>query len=258
MTHAPTTISIQLWHAAVSIEEAMHPKLRGTPFAIADLGGVQPRIVDANDAARSLGVRTRMTVAQAMERAPRLVLRPQNTQRLDAFLKVYKRLGKRWGSVVRHAGADLMLVTTSLTLLERTSLFLKIQAACWRELECQVTVGMGSTPTYAELARRGLRQPGWQYLAPQNAEILHHLPVRLLPRVGDRTAAALQASGIRTIADFAQQSPTAVLRALGRSGLQLYARARGEEVVPEPTAERAPSQLPFPTSWLFPNLATAG
>lgn len=258
MTHAPTTIAIQLWHAAISVEEAMHPKLRGTPFAIVDLTGTQPRILDANDQARALGVRARMTVEQAMQRAPRLVLRPHNPQRLNAFLKVYKRLAKHWGTVLRHSGADLTVVTNSLTMLERTSLFLKIQSACWRELECQVTVGMGPTPTFAELARRGLRQPGWQYVGPQDRDILHHLPVRLLPRLGDRTAEALQSYGIRTIADFAKQSPATIFRALGRSGLQLYAKARGEEVVPEPAPTLPKTQLPFPSAWPFPHAVTAG
>jgi nucleotidyltransferase/DNA polymerase involved in DNA repair len=142
-------------------------------------------------------------------------------------MHTFLKLARRWGTVVSINSTQLAIAVPELTLLGRTSLFLKIQNTCARELECAITVGFGPTRIYAELARRTLQKPGWEILQSSDFLKLQTIHIELLPGVGKRTAEALKRSDITSVGAFTKMPVGDVLTLLGRSGLKLYGRARG-------------------------------
>jgi DNA polymerase-4 len=220
-------VSISLWHQIASVEEALNPQLRNLPMVVANLNLDRPLVLDANASARNLGIRTRQLVSVALRRTPRLIVRPIRSAQIIGFMHTFLKLSRRWGAVVAMNSTQLTIAIPELTLLGRTSLFLKMQNACARELECGITVGFGPTQVYAELARRTLQKPGWQFLQHSDSKKLHAIRIEQLPGVGKRTAEALTKIGITSVGSFAEMPVGKVLSILGRSGLKLYSRARG-------------------------------
>lgn len=220
-------VSISLWHQIASVEEALNPQLRNLPMVVANLNAERPVVLDANAPARNLGILPRQLISVAIRRTPRLIVRPIRSAQVIGFMHTFLKLARRWGTVVSINSTQLIIAVPELTLLGRTSLFLKIQNACARELECAITVGFGSTQVYAELARRTLQKPGWQILQRSDIPRLHTIPIKLLPGVGKRTAEVLKKIGISSVGAFAEIPIGDVLTLLGKSGLKLYGRARG-------------------------------
>jgi DNA polymerase IV len=236
-------VSISLWHQIASVEEALNPQLRNLPMVVANLNLDRPVVIDANAPARNLGIRPRQLVSAASQRTPRLIVRQIRSAQIIGFMHTFLKLARRWGTVISINSAQLIIAIPELTLLERTSLFLKIQSVCARELECAITVGFGPTQIYAELARRTLQKPGWQVL---DILKLRAIRIELLPGVGKRTAEALKKVGISSIGAFSEMPIGDVLTLFGRSGLKLYSHARGfSETSPVKVVPATPLPIVF-------------
>lgn len=197
---------VRLWHFIASVEEALHPSLRSQPLVMTGAREQGERILDANDLARSLGARTGMRVAIARTRIPRLVARSWNYQRGEGFRRAFRTLAARWGRVVSVTadGQSATLIIPVANALERAAIFLHIQQACWRELECNVVVGMGPTAHFALLAASSCAEPGFRYLDNHEEATLRTIPVASIPKIGRRTARALVHLGVPTAWHFLQ------------------------------------------------------
>ncbi len=221
---ATAVAHVRLWHFVASIEEAVTPKLRTIPFAVVDGLGPTSRVIDANDLARSFGVRIGQTITVAKRRSPQLLLRSWDPQRIEGFRHAFKKLTKQWGRVLSIAGdgQGATLAIPAVNALERAAIFLHIQQACWTELECNVVVGVGPTAAFALLAAHSCAEPGFRYLDRWEETTLRTVPVACIPHIGRRTSRALVHLGVPTTWHFLQLNPDTILAQGGPSLLQLY------------------------------------
>lgn len=204
-----------------SVEQLLHPSLRGKPIAVG--GGV---VLAASYEAKAFGVRGGMPGRRARELCPQLIF-------VGGHFKDYQRLGD----------AAIKVLDDFTPLVERisideafadvagcTHLFgppAEIAAAIRRrvraELGLPISVGVARTKHLAKIASQVAKPDGLVVVDPA-AELafLHDLPVELMWGVGPVTTAKLAEMGVLTIGQLAKTP--------GRSLEQLLGPAAGEKL----------------------------
>jgi DNA polymerase IV len=215
---------VRLWHFIASVEQALQPSLRNTPFAVVDRNRLDGRVVDANELARALGVRPGLTVHRLKHRFPGVQIRQYNAERTQGFSRAFFAQAKRWGRIatIDPTGYAVTVIIPAVNALERAAVFMHIQEVCWEELECNITVGIGATVAFAKLAAAACIEPGFRYFDTHEQQALNALPVSMIPGIGRRTAAALVQLSIPTVWHFLQLDAQTVEQLGGRSLLRLY------------------------------------
>lgn len=215
---------VRLWHFVASVEQALQPSLRNVPFAIVNQQRADGHVLDASELARSLGVRPGTSVQRLRHRFPSVQVRTYNEERLQGFSRAFFSQAKRWGRIAATDGAGyaVTVIIPAVNALERAAVFMHVQEVCWRELECNITVGIGSTVAFAKLATTACVEPGFRYLDTYEQQALNTLPVSVIPGIGRRTARALVQLNVSTVWHFLQLDAQAVEQLGGRSLLHLY------------------------------------
>lgn len=215
---------VRLWHFAASVEQALQPSLRNAPFAIVNHYRPDGRVIDTNELARALGVRAGTTVHRLRQRFQTVQIRLYNEERIQGFSKAFFTQAKRWGKIAATdaPGYAVTVIIPAVNTLERAAVFMHIQEMCWRELECNIAVGIGSTIAFAKLAATACVEPGFRYFDAHEQQALNTLPVSSIPGIGRRTAAALVQLNVPTVWHFLQLEPDTIEELGGRSLLRLY------------------------------------
>jgi DNA polymerase-4 len=215
-----------------AVEELESPELRDKPLVV----GGDPRsrgvVSTANYAARTYGIHSAMSSAEALRRCPTAVfLRPRH-----ALYRQYSRVV--WDTIgeivprVERTGIDegyLDLGTVAADFTRARAVASAIQTAVRGRTSLTCSLGVASSKVVCKIAS-DRRKPGGITVVPPGTEarFLAPLAVRLLPGVGPRAEEKLRRAGIQTIGGLAELAD-AELRSLlpGSLGLLLRDRARG-------------------------------
>ncbi len=181
------------------------PSLAGKPIAV---GGPPPRgiIAAASYAVRPFGVRSAMPTAKALQLCPQLILLPPDRplyRRLhDAMRAITDRLFPltEWSSI-----DEFYADTTDLQTLhpdpEALGRLVKDELLAATGLCCTIAVATGKT--VAKIAADSHKPDGLTVVAPgTEQDFLAPRPPRALPGIGPKTAARLDALGVKTIGDL--------------------------------------------------------
>lgn len=209
-----------------SVEQRDDPTLRGRPVIVG--GGV---VLAASYEAKAHGVRTAMGGAQARRLCPNAVVVPPR-------MSAYMRASDAVFDVFRDTTPLIEAISVDEAFLDVGGLHrvsgtpvqiaAGLRAAVRDRVGLPITVGIARTKFLAKLASRQAKPDGLLLVPPdQELAFLHPLPVRQLWGVGAVTAEKLHAHGIKTVADVAELSESALASMLGAAmGRQLYALSR--------------------------------
>ena len=222
-------VDMDAFYAAVEVLD--DPSLKGKPLIV---GGMEGRgvVSSASYEARRFGVRSAMSVGQALQLCPSAVVVMPHFE--------------RYTTLSREVMALFHDVTPLVEPLSIDEAFLDVSGArrLWgspgkiaRTLRAQVrertglvcSIGVASTKHVAKIASTLAKPDGLLIVSePETTAFLAARPVRALWGVGPKAAEALEGRGIRTVADILS-SPRAVLdRALGAAmGERISQLARG-------------------------------
>jgi DNA polymerase IV len=221
----------------VAVELLRRPELRGKPVIIAGRG---PRAVvtTASYEARRHGVGSAVPAARARRLCPDGVFLapdfPHYRQRSREVMEIVAGLGVP----IEQASLDevyLDLGSVTDPVMKMSELVRRIDA----DLGLSASIGIGPNKLVAKVASDAEKPRGFVVLTREQAAA-RFAPAspRLLPGIGPRTAEALEALGIATIADL-QRAPAARLQARfgERQGRYLHERAHFRDA--SPVAERS-------------------
>ncbi len=216
-----------------AVEEILNPDLRGRPFVVGGAPGGRGVVASASYAARRFGVRSAMPTAQAIRLCPGLIFAQG-----------------RHGLYGEYSGKAMKLVRESVPVAEPISIdeaFLdltahpdpgqvvaaRLQEEIRRQFELPSSWGVASNKLVAKIATNVGKPKGLVVVPPgEEAAFLAPLPVAMLWGVGPKAQAELERAGVRTVGELASL-PIERLRALfGDRGIDLAARARGEDDEP--------------------------
>jgi DNA polymerase-4 len=212
------------------------PSLAGKPIAV---GGPPPRgiIAAASYAVRGFGVRSAMPTAKALQLCPQLILLPPDRplyRRLhDAMQAVTGRLFPltEWSSIDEFYAdtTDLQSLHPDPSALGR---LVKDELSAATGLCCTIAVATGKT--VAKIAADSHKPDGLVVIEPGSERaFLAQRPLRVLPGIGPKTAARLDALGLVTIGDLLDARWDQPLRRLFGHGLP-WIRELAEGVDREP------------------------
>ncbi|MEX0851387.1 MAG: DNA polymerase IV [Gaiellaceae bacterium] len=215
-----------------AVEELEDPELREKPLVVG--GDPQGRgvVATANYVARTFGIHSAMSAAEAIRRCPHAVfVRPRH-----ALYKQYSRAV--WDTIaeivprIERTGIDegyLDLAPVARDFVRARAVASAIQTSVRATTSLSCSLGVSTSKVVCKIAS-DRRKPGGVTVVPPGSEarFLAPLSVRLLPGVGPRAEERLRVASIATIGGLASLSDAALKTLLpGSLGPLLRDRARG-------------------------------
>jgi DNA polymerase-4 len=214
-----------------SVEEVLHPELRGKPLVIGGLPGERNLVMSCSYAARARGVRPGMALSEAARRCPEAIFRRGDSQAANRLRERMAFLVRRFTPLVEVASIDDLFADLGGCARLSGSAFetaVALRAAIRSEVGLPVTIGIAANRTMARLAGKLAKPGGVAEIRPgYEADFLTHLPVEHLPGVGHAIRSALERFAIRTVGELRLVSREVLFASFGRAGLVIHERARG-------------------------------
>lgn len=205
-----------------SIEQAVNPKLKGLPIAVA---GAKKRsvITTASYEARKYGVKTGMTIVQGLKLCPTLRIVVANFKKYEATSIEIMNILKFYGDVEVYSVDEAFVEIGNENPEAVTNCF---KSKIKEKFNITCSVGAARNKTLAKLAS-GLKKPDGFFLIKDVSEI-SHLPVSEICGIGKKIACKLALSGIITIGDFMKAPLHKIKEVMGINGVRLFYVLKGE------------------------------
>ncbi len=215
-----------------AVEELEDPSLRERPLVVG--GDPQGRgvVATANYAARSFGIRSAMSSAEALRRCPEVVfVRPRHAlyrQYSEAVWAAIREVVPTVEQVGIDEGyLDLGSVVSDFAGARKLADAVQVAVRAATALSC--SLGVSTSKVVCKVAS-DRRKPGGITVVPpgKEASFLAPFPVRALPGVGPRAEERLAAAGVKTVGGLAALSDVELRAVLpGTVGMLVRDRARG-------------------------------
>jgi DNA polymerase-4 len=233
-----------------AVEELRDASLRGRPFAVGGKPDERGVVSSCSYAARRFGVRSAMPMARAVKLCPKLIIIPARHKTYsETSEQVMARL-RALTPLVEQISIDEAFLDVSDLPEPGEALARRLQATIHGELGLPCSLGVAANKLVAKIAtevgkaanRAGTYPNAITVVPPgEEAAFLAPLPVEMLWGVGPKTAARLEALGIRTIGDVARWPEGDLVSRFGKMGREFALRARGMDERPVVTVHAAKS-----------------
>lgn len=226
----------------VECERLRDATLIGLPVVVGG-GGNRGVVASASYEARGSGVRSALSIAQALRLCPQLVVVPTDHGFYRSVSESVFSVLRSFTPLVEGLSVDeAFLDVSGLTRHYETSpqIAETIRATITSDVGIPSSAGVAATKFMAKLASTSAKPDGLMHVPIETQlSFLHGLDVRALWGVGEAAHAALERVGIRTVGELAALEVAALQRLLGASaGAHLASLARAEDLRPVvPTSE---------------------
>ncbi len=221
---APRICCLDLDSFFVSVERLLDPSLVGKPVVVGGLPGQRGVVTAASYEVRALGVRSGMSLKQAVELAPEAVYLPTRHGVYGDYAARVRRIAEGYTPTSQVASIDEMFLDFSGcenlynasgdagpdATIERVVRKLTDEIA--ERVGLPSSAGIATSRSVAKVAS-GVAKPRGVLLvaAGQEPDFLGPLPVRKYPGIGPVAEQKLNAAGLTTLADVVR-APLATLR----------------------------------------------
>ena len=217
----------------VSVEELFDPSLKGKPVVVGGQRDERGVVSAASYAARKFGVHSAMPLRTAAKLCPQAIF-------VDGHPDRYRECSAKVHEVLESFSPQIEMVSIDEAYLDMTGterlhgppllaadkLHQKMKAQT--QLNC--SIGIGTSRLVAKVCSGKAKPHGVLYAMPgQEAKFLAPLDVREIPGVGKVTEQKLHELGILTVGDIAKLEDSFLEHHLGKWGLALAGKARGED-----------------------------
>src|SRR5215468_626417 len=232
-------VDMDAFYAAV--EAQRDPALRGRPLVV----GADPKdgngrgvVTAASYEARRYGIRSALPISRAwrLAEAARRRGEPETIFVRDDHT-LYREVSGRIMAILEAAGDAFQKTSVDEAYLELSSLGgydAAVERA--RRLKTEIvgqegltaSVGIGPNKLVAKIASDFQKPDGLTVVQPEDVQaFLDPLRIRVIPGIGPKTESFLHERHIRTVAELRMLERTQLAEWLGRSGEDLFAKARG-------------------------------
>ncbi len=247
MTQQRVVLHLDMDAFYASVEQRERPELQGKPVIIGadpEQGKGRGVVAAASYEARRYGVHSAQPISQAWRQCPEGVyLYPrfplyrevsgQAFEMLEGSVDILEKVSidEAYADVTERTGADFETAERLARALQRRVL---------DEVGLSCSIGVGPNKLVAKVASDLDKPAGLTVVRPEQVEaVLGPLPASVIPGVGPKTYAKLQAMGIETIAQLAQADPEALERRFGVWGPHVIRLAQGRDERPvDPSWDR--------------------
>lgn len=217
----------------VSVEELFDPSLKGKAVVVGGQHHERGVVSAASYEARKFGVHSAMPLRTAARLCPHAIFVDGHPERYREFSEKVHHVLTSFTPLVEMASIDEAYLDMSGTerlhgpvLCAAHHLHQKIKA----ETQLNCSIGIGRTRLVAKVASAKAKPHGILWVIPgQEARFLAPLDVRDIPGVGKVTEQSLHTMGIYQVGDVAHFDVAFLEHYLGKWGLALAGKARGED-----------------------------
>ena len=233
-----------------SVEQRDRPELRGRPLIV---GGHRWRgvVLAASYEVRPTGVRSAMSMVEALRRAPDAIVVPPRPEAYAAASDEVFSILESVTPLVEPLSLDeaFLDVTASQSLFgSPAQIAAHLRGRIARELDLPSSAGIAAVKFVAKMASDLAKPRGQMEVSPgDTVAFLAPLPIGRLWGVGRKTEAALHALGLRTIGDLAARDAAWVDRHVP-GGAELWELCQGIDprpVIPDQAAKSLGSEDTF-------------
>ena len=217
-----------------SVECLLDESLFGKPVAVS--GSVSNRhgvILAKNQIAKEFGIKTGMTVYEAMKLAPGLILRETHHNLYMKYSKAVKAIFFEYTDFVESFGIDEAWLDITNSRKHNGDAFLiadEIRNRVKDEIGLTVSIGVSFNKVFAKLGSDMKKPDAITVISYENYKSkVYPLPVENLLYVGKATKVKLNKLNIHTIGDLANADENLLIEHLGKWGSVLYGYAAGKD-----------------------------
>jgi DNA polymerase-4 len=213
-----------------SVEQLDNPDLRGRPVLV---GAPSRRgvVTAASYEARPTGVRSAMSMVEALRRCPEAIVVPPRRARYSELSGRLFEVFRRYTPLVEGLSVDeaFLDVTGSRALFgDGPKIARRIKQDVLSEIGLTGSAGVATNKFVAKIASDLEKPDGLTVVARDGAsEFLAPLPLERMWRVGPRARVKLRAAGMQTIGDLARADAHTLGQLLGSWGPVARELARG-------------------------------
>jgi len=237
-----TILHVDLDAFFCSVEELYDEELRGKPFVVAGDPRGRGVVASASYAARPFGVRSAMPTSRALRLCPGLrVVRPRHA--------LYGRLSEKVMALLRDSAPAVEPISIDEAFLDVSDesrpgqvVAEALRQAISDEFNLPTSWGVATNKLVAKVATEVGKPRGLIVVPPgEEASFLALLPVQMLWGIGPKARERLEGFDIRTIGELAAREAAWMEAQFGPYGIELAARARGEDDRPVEESREARS-----------------
>jgi len=234
-----------------SVEQRDDPALRGKPVIV---GGPSRRgvVTAASYEVRPFGVRSAMSMVEALRRAPHAIVVPGRHWRYAEVSSAVFAIFRRFTPLVEGLSLDeaFLDVTASRSLFgDGRTIARKIKDAIWSELELKASAGVAPSKFVAKIASDLHKPDALVVVEPEEVQrFLSPLPIERMWGIGQKSAPRMHTAGFHTLGDLARADDTLLERLFGTWGPEMKRLAQGDdprEVDPDRDAKSIGSEETF-------------
>ncbi len=234
MSTSPRTVfHVDMDAFFVSVEELFDPSLKGKPVVVGGQRHERGVVSAASYAARRFGVHSAMPLRTAAKLCPQAIF-------VDGHPDRYRDCSQKVHHVLQSFSPQVEMVSIDEAYLDMTGTKRlhgppmlaahKLHLRMKEETQLNCSVGIGSSRLIAKVCSGKAKPHGMLYVLPgQEAKFLAPLGVRDIPGVGKVTEQKLHGLGILTVGDVAAIEDSFLEQHLGKWGVALAGKARGED-----------------------------
>ena len=217
----------------VSVEELFDPSLKGKPVVVGGQRHERGVVSAASYEARKFGVHSAMPLRTAAKLCPQAVF-------VDGHPNRYRTCSEQVYSVLSSFSPQVEMVSIDEAYLDMSGTerlhgppllaAQKLHHKMKSDTQLNCSIGIGTSRLVAKVCSGKAKPHGVLYVVPgQETKFLAPLDVRDIPGVGKVTEQKLNSLGIRTVGDMARKDEHFLDEHLGKWGLALAGKARGED-----------------------------
>jgi len=217
----------------VSVEELFNPSLKGKPVVVGGQRGERGVVSAASYEARKFGVHSAMPLRTAAKLCPQAIF-------VDGHPDRYRECSARVHEVLESFSPQVEMVSIDEAYLDMTGTERlhgppllaadKLHRRMKAQTQLNCSIGIGTSRLMAKVCSGKAKPHGVLFAMPgHEAKFLAPLDVREIPGVGKVTEQKLHELGILTVGDIAKLEDSFLEHHLGKWGLALAGKARGED-----------------------------
>lgn len=232
-----TVLHVDLNNFYASVETIIDPSLKGDFLGVT--GNIESRhgvILAKSESAKKAGVKTGMTVHEALKICPELKLVEAKHDRYVKYSEIVRNIYRRYTDVIEPFGIDecwLDCTSTVKMFGGGEKVANDIRETVKRETGLTVSVGVSFNKVFAKLGSDMKKPDAVTVISPENfKEKVWGLPVENLLFVGKSTLEKLKKYNIATIGDLAAVDEKFLTDKFGKWGATLKIYAEGLDDTP--------------------------
>lgn len=217
-----------------SVETAMHPEYKDKPLAVT--GNPKKRtgiILAKNELAKKFGVKTGEAIWEAQKKCPELVTVGPHYDLYENISQQLHQIYLQYTDLVEPLGLDecWLDVTPSLKVLNKNGeqIANELRKIIKEKFGITVSVGVSFSKLFAKLGSDMKKPDATTIISSQNfKQIVYPLPLNSIVGIGRQLTNKLEKMNITTIADFVSLKEDFVKQIMGKTGVELQQKLKGE------------------------------